>query len=288
MPKAPRAGVLAGPYWPFAVLSLTAVAVGCLVARAGGAPAGEWARNLVAWGVGAIFAAGLSTRIGARAPPVVLAMAPLAIAATLFSGGQSGVHRWVQLGPLRMNVAEVLLPAAVVACAVLLTGRRPLWWLAAALTLVLLAAQPDASQATAFGGALVVVIAALPWSRPWRAGGVALVGLAVALSWARPDPLAPVPDVEGVMALAWRLSPFAAILAGAALGGAGLAPLMAARTEGQGARTAAIALTAYAALSVLAPLMGAFPVPLVGMGMSPILGLWLGVGLLAGVKGRQP
>ena len=31
----------------------------------------------------------------------------------------------------------------------------------------------------------------------------------------------------------------------------------------------------------MAPAVGAFPVPLVGMGPSPILGAWLGVGLLA-------
>ena len=29
------------------------------------------------------------------------------------------------------------------------------------------------------------------------------------------------------------------------------------------------------------PMFGAFPVPWVGMGMSPIVGGWLGVGLLA-------
>lgn len=32
---------------------------------------------------------------------------------------------------------------------------------------------------------------------------------------------------------------------------------------------------------------GAFPTPLVGIGVSPILGAWLGVGLLAGVAGRE-
>lgn len=29
------------------------------------------------------------------------------------------------------------------------------------------------------------------------------------------------------------------------------------------------------------PLVGAFPVPLTGMGMSPILGFWLGIGVLS-------
>ena len=32
------------------------------------------------------------------------------------------------------------------------------------------------------------------------------------------------------------------------------------------------------------PFLGAFPAPLLGLGMSPIIGAWLGVGLLAGLR----
>ena len=41
------------------------------------------------------------------------------------------------------------------------------------------------------------------------------------------------------------------------------------------------ALSLCLAAWAVTPLFGAFPVPLVGVGMSPILGAWLGVGLLA-------
>src|SRR5690348_7417320 len=106
MPRTSRAGDLAGPFPLFAILSLVAVAVGCVVARANGAPPGEWARNLAAWVVGAALAGGLSRWTGRRVLLGVLAVAPLALASSLFSGGQMGVHRWLQLGPLRINVAE--------------------------------------------------------------------------------------------------------------------------------------------------------------------------------------
>jgi len=66
MPRIPRAGDLAGPFPLFAVFSLMAVATGCIIARANGAPTGEWVRNLVAWGVGAILAGGLSRWAGQR------------------------------------------------------------------------------------------------------------------------------------------------------------------------------------------------------------------------------
>lgn len=285
MPRTSRAGDLAGPFPLFAVLSLVAVAVGCLVARANGAPAGEWVRNLIAWGAGAILAGGLSRWAGQRVLLGVCFVAPLALAATLFGSGQLGVHRWLQLGPLRMNAAELLLPASVIACAAILAARRP-WWGAAGATLVVLAIQPDASQATAFGGALIVLIATAQARRSLRLGGALLVVLAIVASWLERDPLAPVPDVEGILRLAWGMSPIAAVVAWAALAGAVLSPLAALRAPSAELRAAAMALATYGALSALVPLAGAFPVPLVGMGMSPILGLWLAIGLLTAVGRR--
>jgi cell division protein FtsW (lipid II flippase) len=286
-----RVGHRAGPFLLFAALSLAAVAIGCWVAAANGAPASEWMRNLAAWAVGGLLAAALARWSGPKAWLGFLVAALLGLALTLLAGGLEGVHRWVQLGPLRINVAEVLLPAALVAAARLGIGRLGSGWLVLALgaaILALLVAQPDASQTSAFGGALILLIAGAPLSRGWRSVGLAVVALAAVGSWLRHDPLAPVPVVEGIMGLAWTLSPFAAALAWAALGGAMLAPLAVGRGAGEGLRAAAVALAAYGVLSALAPLAGAFPVPLVGMGMSPVLGLWLGVGLLAGRKGAEP
>lgn len=288
MPKqAERAGRRAGPFALFAILSLAAVAMGCVAASRGGAPAGEWARNVAAWALGAVLAAALGRWAGPRVCWGLLAATPVVLGLTFVGAGQEGVHRWVQLGPLRMNAAEVLAPAAIVACAAL----QKRGWLAlglAGLGLSLLAAQPDASQATAFGAALLVLLIGKPGSFAIRgAVAAAIVGVA-AVSWGRPDPLAPVAEVEGIMGLARGVSPLLAVGAWATLAGAALAPLAAVGAEADGARTAAFALAAYAALAALMPLVGAFPVPLVGMGMSPILGLWLGVGLLSAVAGRKP
>jgi len=278
MAQAARGGGLAGPFGLFAASSLLAVTLGCVVARAGGAPTSEWARNLLAWAVGAVVAGGLARWAGRRTFAVFAGAAVLGLAAAFLGHGQGGVHRWVQLGPLRINAAEILLPAALVACAAAPHGLRMAWGTAAAI-LVLLAAQPDASQATAYGGGVIVLTAISPAGRGWRAGAAVLVILAVVVAWLRPDPLAPVPEVEGIMGLAWRLSPFAGLAAWGLLAAVVLSPL--ARSRGSDLRPAAIALAAYAVLSALTPLFGAFPVPLFGMGMSPILGLWLGIGLLA-------
>jgi len=262
----------------FALLSLGAVAAGCAVAAAHGVPAGSWARNLAAWGVGGM-AAWATARRGSRLSAFLL-IAPLALAATLLNPGQEGVHRWIDVGPVHMNAAALLLPAAVVALATL-AGRRWSWpWAAGMLGLLVL--QPDASQAAALGAAMIVVLASLRASALVRASGAAATVLAVAAACLRPDPLAPVPEVEGIVALAWTWSPVAAVAAVALLAATALLPL---RLAGRGRpSTPALALAACCGVQALAPAFGAFPVPLVGIGMSPILGFWLGAGALAAAR----
>jgi len=262
----------------FALLSLATVAAGCAVAAAHGVPAGSWARNLAAWGVGGVAA----WVAAARTPRLtgILWIAPAALAATFLYPGQEGVHRWIDVGPLHVNAAAALLPAAVVALATLADRR---WsWVAAAGMLGLLVLQPDASQAAALGAGMIVVLASLRAPTLVRAGGAAATVLAVVAACLRPDPLVPVPEVEGIVALAWRWSPVAAAVAVALLAATVLYPL---RLAGRGRPfTPALALAACCAVQAVAPAFGAFPVPLVGIGMSPVLGFWLGAGALAAAR----
>jgi hypothetical protein len=116
-------------------------------------------------------------------------------------------------------------------------------------------------------------------TRPARAGLVLLsVGLAVA-SWLRPDPLEAVAEVEEIVSLAHAVSLVLAGLAVLLIAGAASAPAVI--TRGALAQAAGLALSAYMLVAVATTVAGAFPMPLLGVGMSPILGFWLGVGLLA-------
>jgi len=262
----------------FALLSLATVAVGCAVAAAHGVSAGSWGRNLAAWGAGAAvawLAAARASRLSG-----ILLTAPVALALTLLAPGQEGVHRWIDVGPVHVNAAATLLPAAVVALATL--GDRGWAWLAAAAMLGLLVLQPDASQAAALGAGMMVALASLRAPALVRVGGAAATVLAAAAACMRPDALAPVPEVEGIIGLAWASWPVAAAVAVALLAATVLFPL---RLAGRGRPfTPALALAACCGVQALAPAFGAFPVPLVGIGMSPVLGFWLGAGALAAAR----
>jgi cell division protein FtsW (lipid II flippase) len=263
----------------FGLLSLLTVAIGCAIAAAHGVGVGSWARNLVAWVVGAAAAFVVARRPAAL--PAFLLAAPAVLAATLLNAPVEGVHRWIDVGPLHINAAAALLPAAIVALAALSDQR---WsWMAAAVILGLLVLQPDASQATAWGAGMLVVLASSRAPGAIRAGGAAATVLAVTAAWLRPDPLAPVPEVEEIIGLAWTWSPLAAGVAVALLAATVLWPLRIAIADHRGSKTAALALATCCVATALAPALGAFPVPLVGIGMSSILGFWLGAGALAAV-----
>lgn len=274
----------AGFFALFSLLSLGTVLAGCAIASASGVPASSWSRNPAAWVAGALIAALFAIQKSPAFLRALVVAAPVGLAATLLNEGQEGVHRWIDVGPIHTNLAAVLLPAGVVAFAALCARER--WtWLVAALVGVLLVLQPDASQATAFGAGMVVILVCLPAPRGLRAAGIAAVLAVIAAAWLRPDPLAPVPEVEGIIGLAARWSLVAALLAVALLASVALSPLLMAKVEDAPLRTASWALAAYLVLSALSPLVGAFPVPLVGMGMSPILGFWLGCGALLALSG---
>jgi len=276
------------PLPAFAATSLFAVAISALVCAQSGVPAGAWGRNLAAWLAGGLAAAVLGRLAGDRTRLAVTVLTPFGLAAPMLFEGQEGVHRWLDLGPLYVNAAMLLLPAFVVAL-VLVAQRSDRCWVPAMFGLGVLILQPDASQATALAAALcVAMLGARKPSAPLRRAVVLIALLLAAVSWTRPDPLAPVPEVEEVLQLAAGLSRWLAAVSILALAAFAVTPALATRrSPADDVRWAGLALSALFLVWCIAPAFGAFPVPLVGVGLSPILGAWLGVGLLAGAARQE-
>jgi cell division protein FtsW (lipid II flippase) len=272
------------PLAGFSTASFVAVVLGAVVCAMSGVAAGLWARNLAAWGFGALAAVAVARWGGERFGRGLALAAPLGLCLTFLGPDLDGVHRWLVAGPVRFNSAMLLLPSLVVATAIL-AKRHRWWWTPAFGALALLTLQPDASQTSAMALAICVIAAGLR-SRPWAERiAVAIAALLfAALSWTRPDPLQPVPEVEGVIRLAGSHSPVLAGLAVLSLIAFAAAPSLAIYDRRPERGLAGVALTALLSGWVVAPALGAFPVPLIGMGVSPILGAWIGVGLLASLR----
>lgn len=258
----------------FAALSLAAIASGVLTMVLTEIPALRWIPNIAAWLVGGVAAIAIvRTTPGPRIWLAIACLGALLLATTLTAPGQMGVHRWIAIGPVNVNIAALVLPAVVVALAKLGSAHRAPPILATVLVAIL-ALQPDASQAIA------LALACLAWLLPARTpsgwAAIGSIGGLAGLSLVQPDPLLPVAEVEQIIGLAGSIQIVLAAVALMAL--IGLPMLVRASRLGD---AAAMSLAIYMAAIIVAPLFGWFPVPLVGAGMSFVLGLWLGVALLA-------
>jgi hypothetical protein len=269
----------------FGVLSLAVVVAGIFVTTANGAPAGAGVRNAVAWIAGALAATGLAALKRRGVLQLAVWAAPAGLAASLLGPGIQDVHRWVDLGPLHLNVAMLLLPAAVVGLAALRSAGFSAW-VASLVTLVLLVIQPDASQASTLAAvAALVALAAFPQTAV-RVAAAGVAAVLAGMAWLRPDPLEPIAEVEGVFGLALGLSPWLAAAGGLLLVGVAATPVLWGFRGSPTERLAGAALGLCLLLWAVMPFLGAFPAPLMGLGMSPIIGAWLGAGLLASLRGQ--
>lgn len=276
-------GLLAG----FAALSLLAIASGMLTMLLTGTPAVRWIPNIVSWTLGGLaMLAIVRAAPGLRSWLAIACVAALLLAATLVGADQMGVHRWIAIGPLSINIAALALPSALVALARLGPMHRAPPIIATGIAAIL-ALQPDASQAAGWA------LASLAWLLPARTAlnwtAAASIGGLTGLALFQPDPLMPVPEVEQIVALAGTIH---LALAATAVASIAALPLLVWRMRAED--TAARALSLYMLAVIAAPAFGWFPVPLVGAGMSFPLGLWLGLALLVsgagapGPRSKQP
>jgi cell division protein FtsW (lipid II flippase) len=265
-----------------------ALVVGVLTMRMSDVPPSLWMQNVAAWAAGTVLCVVLARPRTSAARPrwadVAAVLTLAALAATLLAPGMVGVHRWLPLGPVRLHAAAVLLPVLVVALDSLSRVRG--WWtsaLVAAAAMLALFLQPDAAQATAFAAAAVLLLFGRA-DRGMRLACLGVVGALAALTWTRRDPLAPVPYVEEIVGLAASLGTG---WAAAAVVSLLLLPVPFFVAGRDAAPHVGIALGAYVAITAAAPFLGSFPMPVMGYGMSPIIGYLAGLGLFIRARGYR-
>ncbi len=267
---------------------LPALVVGVLVMRRSGVNPAIWGLQLAAGLTMMMICAGLrvAPQTTRRSPPwawaIVGPAALFLLIATLFHPGIEGVRRWISLGPLQLHAAFVALPVLIIVVGRMATrdALRSANWIvlcAVATTAGVLVLQPDGSLASAFALAVAVL---LFQRRPafrsdWVAAGIVVGGAVLALS--RADPLDAVPHVEGIVSLA--ASAGAAWLTAAILALVLLPiPFIANAARRRDWRRESVALAAYFGIVCIASLLQPYPVPVLGFGLSPVLGYFAALG----------
>lgn len=256
-----------------------AVALGLCYLLMAGAPMRHLAINAAALLVGLaafVTVTGPRWRLGRAGEKVLPLLGLVLLATALFGVSVEGASRWVQLGPLNLQVSLIILPAMIVAFA-----RAPSAGGAAGMSIaaLALALQPDRGMS----GVLAAGLATLALLRPERAVLLALAAAVAgfAATLVQADALPALPFVDQIFYSAFDVHP----LAGTAVLAGGLLLLLPTLLD-SGDRSVSVAFGAVWAAVLAAAALGNYPTPLVGYGGSAIVGYLLSLALLPRVPAR--
>lgn len=254
-----------------AVLSvLFPCALGAVAMAVQNVPVNLWALNilavvLLACAVGCVSKLKPTGKYG-----LVLLGCVLLIMLPFLQKGIDGVHRWVYVGAFSLNAAMAVLPMAIISIHhVLQRGRNLVALPGVTLVAVALLFQPDASQLTGFTLAMMpcLVLCRLPrWTKVSTGG---LLMLASILSWIFLDSLEPVDYTERILSMLGNLS---AMLYIVGLLSVLLVPVPFVIFSADRYKMLSLSVALYYWGITVSALFGNFPVPVMGYGISPIIG----------------
>lgn len=215
------------------------------------------------------------------------------IALTFLSPGQEGVHRWIAIGPFHLNVLMMLAPLVIFVFSELIARNVFGAFCFAASVIAICDLQPDFSQSMSLTLGMVVIIL-LTTSQTLLNRILLTIPLVVGVfvSWCRPDSLAPVEHVERIihlmsahgvvgrttaaLSIVLLFMPLAAIIANAIIA-------KGERIERK-RRDLAMSFLVYFGASFLSTELGNFPVPVLGAGISAVIGWYLMLSLVVGQR----
>ena len=150
--------------------------------------------------------------------------------------------------------------------------------------MLILQQQPDAAQASAFGLASLILLWLNRSCANWfRLTMTTFITIAVLLTWRQADPLLPVAHVERIIHLAINLGLrgiIASTLAILCVFSPFIYFISRNRKKSTDRHSLAVAFLAYVVMQFIATEMGNFPVPVLGAGISYVLGHYIMVALV--------
>lgn len=265
-------------YLPF-LFALPSVLTGTLVMFIQGIPSTIYIQNLIFLTLGGILSMIYMIQKRNSRPKYICAIAVLSVLflySSFLSVGIDGVHRWVRIGTIHFNAAFISLPVLLIAVnKILLNGYAKVCYSLIFITAVALFLQPDASMLSAFFVSLIPLFCNRNDNKFFRYILLAILFGLTSISWLNPDHLESVSYVENILVLAQKsgwLYLFCCILSLFI----SIWPFIQ-HGKCRQCSSISISLGLFFAVLILSTLLGNFPVPLIGYGISPIIGYLISV-----------
>ena len=210
---------------------------------------------------------------GNRYNQLLLPAAIIALMLTFANQGMEGVHRWISIGAVKLNVAMIVLPMILLELYQVLKNRGLTYaGVCAFIILLVLFFQPDASQLTAFAIPMMIMLSLNTRSKKIRFLITGVSVLFIVLSWIRLDHLPPVNYVERILMMVADMGGIWLVLGIISLA---ILPAPFILLPPKNAVSVSRYIGCYYIVILLSTLFGNFPVPLMGYGISPIVGYYL-------------
>ena len=259
--------------------ALPSILVGTLVMYLHGISATIYLRNLLFFTIGyalSILYMSREYNLTIKGICAIVILSVLFLCSPFLSAGIEGVHRWIQIGPISLNTAFIFLPILLIAINKLFeVGQSKVGYIVILAIAFILFLQPDASMLSAFSVALLPIFYSNHNSMFFRYGILVILLILSIISWWNIDNLQPVSYVEDIIVLAkesgWLYLHFSVISLFILLWP--FAKIDRCQQRG----VISISLGLFFLVLILSTLFGNFPVPLIGYGISPIIGYLISV-----------
>lgn len=258
-------------------LTIPSIAIGALAMYQNHVPFAIWGQNIGCLVLMSVISLLMITRkfnnTGNRYNQLLLPAAIIALILTFANQGMEGVHRWISIGAVKLNVAMIVLPMILLELYQVLKIRGLTYTgVCAFIILLVLFFQPDASQLTGFAIPVMIMLSLNTGSKKIRLFITGVSVLFIALSWIRLDHLPPVNYVEKILMMVADMGGIWFVLGIISLA---ILPAPFILLPPKNAVSVSRYIGCYYIVILLSTLFGNFPVPLMGYGISPIVGYYL-------------
>ncbi len=258
-------------------LMLPAIVLGALAMVSYGVTSSIWIQNIIIWIVGTVLSYVFIIRNKNKNISIGNFSYPITFVALLvipfWFNGSAGVHRWLSFGPINLYIASIILPLLIIHLWQLALNNREHYVIGLTfVTLVILLFHPDAGQLTAFACASAIIFWKKNSNRVVKLLSIILIVVFCIVSWVFLDDLAPVPYVEHIIFLVADLGSFWFIL-----GVLSLLLLLCPFFFYGNINITSLSLGVYFLMTMIVTLFGNFPMPIMGYGISPIIGYLIAI-----------